>query len=91
MLCKGPNVKTNRALSLQMLRCQNCAVTYAKAHVNHGAGMDLATGEFTAPVSGSYYFQVRIIKLLEMGMDYRKCMYTRSVHYNPCILVPWTG
>lgn len=74
-----------------MLRCQNCAVTYAKAHVNHGAGMDLATGEFTAPVSGSYYFQVRIIKLLEMGMDYRKCMYTRSVHYNPCILVPWTG
>ena len=52
-----------------MLRCQNCAVTYAKAHVNHGAGMDLATGEFTAPVSGSYYFQVRIVKLLEMGMD----------------------
>ena len=47
-----------------MLRCQNCAVTYAKAHVNHGAGMNLATGEFTAPVSGSYYFQVRIVKLL---------------------------
>ena len=41
-----------------MLRCQNCPVTYAKAHVNHGAGMDLATGVFTAPVSGSYYFQV---------------------------------
>ena len=65
-----------------MLRCQNCAVTYAKAHVNHGAGMDLATGEFTAPVSGSYYFQVRIIKLLEMGMDYRKCMYI----YKECTL-----
>ena len=46
-----------------MLRCQNCPVTYAKAHVNHGSGMDLATGVFTAPVSGSYYFQVIILTL----------------------------
>ena len=49
----------------QMLRCHKCPVTYARAHVNQGSGMHLETGVFTAPVSGSYYFQVRtlIVKL----------------------------
>ena len=55
-----------------MLRCQNCPVTYAKAHVNHGAGMDLATGVFTAPVSGSYYFQFH--GLVEKGHEARVMM-----------------
>ena len=46
-----------------MLRCHKCPVTYARAHVNQGSGMHLETGVFTAPVSGSYYFQVRAFKL----------------------------
>ena len=47
----------------QMLRCHKCPVTYARAHVNQGSGMHLETGVFTAPVSGSYYFQVRTLML----------------------------
>ena len=49
--------------TFQMLRCHKCPVTYARAHVNQGSGMHLETGVFTAPVSGSYYFQVRTFKL----------------------------
>merc|ERR1712032_402528 len=60
----------------EMLRCQNCPVTYAKAHVNHGAGIDLDTGVFTAPVSGSYYFQFH--GLVEKGHEARVMMMLNS-------------
>ena len=54
-MTRSPIIRTHD----QMLRCHKCPVTYARAHVNQGSGMHLETGVFTAPVSGSYYFQVR--------------------------------
>ena len=58
-MTRSPIIRTHD----QMLRCHKCPVTYARAHVNQGSGMHLETGVFTAPVSGSYYFQVRTFML----------------------------
>ena len=44
----------------QVLRCRGCVVTYAKTHVNNGQALNHTTGVFTAPVAGSYYFQVNL-------------------------------
>jgi len=56
----------------EVLRCHSCPVTYAHAHVNPDNVVNLSTGEFTAPVSGDYYFQFH--GMVEKGHEARVVM-----------------
>ena len=47
-------------------------MTYAHAHVNPDNVVNLSTGEFTAPVSGDYYFQFH--GMVEKGHEARVVM-----------------